>query len=185
MNVWLNGYTFIISVFCLFVFVYLRPHPWHMEFPRIGVESELPANTTAQVTQDLSYICDLHYSLWQHQILNYWARLGIEPTFSWILVRFLTAAPYEHSHKLYLSYGKRIPPELAGWSQGVCRSALLSIRSKKIINVLAFSSFLRSLSFWQFSASSNSSKLHLSSVVMWEMFFTFKNTYDLILYPYK
>ena len=42
--------------FCLFVFVFLGPHPWHVENPRLGVESEwqLPAYTTAQ----------------QHRILN-------------------------------------------------------------------------------------------------------------------
>ena len=43
-----------------------------MEVPRPGVESkmQLPAYTTATATPDLSRICDLHYSLWQRQILN-------------------------------------------------------------------------------------------------------------------
>ena len=43
-----------------------------MEVPRLGVKSELqlPAYTTATVTPDLSPICNLHYILWQHQILN-------------------------------------------------------------------------------------------------------------------
>ena len=47
---------------CLF---FLGPHPWHMEVPRLGVESELhlPAYTTATATQDPSCICDLHCSL--------------------------------------------------------------------------------------------------------------------------
>ena len=41
-----------------------------MEVPRLGVELELqlPAYTTA--TPDPSCICDLHYSSWQHWILN-------------------------------------------------------------------------------------------------------------------
>ena len=41
-----NGFIFFCC-FCLFVF--LRPHPWHMEGPRLGVELELqlPAYTTA------------------------------------------------------------------------------------------------------------------------------------------
>ena len=41
-----------------------------MDIPRLGVESELqlPAYTTAM--QDLSRICDLYHSSWQHQILN-------------------------------------------------------------------------------------------------------------------
>ena len=33
-------------------FVFVGPHPWHMEVPRLGVESELqmPAYTTATAT---------------------------------------------------------------------------------------------------------------------------------------
>mgnify|MGYP007071229935 CR=1 FL=1 len=42
-----------------------------MEVPRLGVASELQlqAYTTATATPDLSCICDLCHSLWQHQIL--------------------------------------------------------------------------------------------------------------------
>ena len=43
-----------------------------MEVPRLGVEAELqlPAYTTAIAMPDLSFICDLHHSLGQHQICN-------------------------------------------------------------------------------------------------------------------
>ena len=43
-----------------------------MEFPRLGVESELElkACTTATAMPDLSHICDLHRHLQQYQILN-------------------------------------------------------------------------------------------------------------------
>ena len=43
-----------------------------MEVPRLGIESELQplAYTTATALQDLSLICNLHRSLWQHWILN-------------------------------------------------------------------------------------------------------------------
>ena len=43
-----------------------------MEFPRLGVESELqlPATATASSIWDPSCICDLHCSSLQHQILN-------------------------------------------------------------------------------------------------------------------
>jgi len=53
-----------------FFFVFLGPHPWHMEVPRIGVQSELqlPAYTTA--TWDPSRICRLYHSSRQHRILN-------------------------------------------------------------------------------------------------------------------
>ena len=45
-----------------------------------GVESELlHSNARATAMPDLSCMCDLHHSLWQHQILNQLsaARVGI------------------------------------------------------------------------------------------------------------
>ena len=42
---------------------------------------------------DLSHICNLHHSSWQHRILTHWARPGIEPTSSWMLVTFVSAEP--------------------------------------------------------------------------------------------
>ena len=61
------------SIFvCLFVCL-LGPYPWHMEVPRLGIESELqlPAySTTATAMWDPSCICDLHHSSWQCWILN-------------------------------------------------------------------------------------------------------------------
>ena len=43
-----------------------------MEIRRLGIELELqlPAYTTAIATPDLSQICVLCHSFWQHQILN-------------------------------------------------------------------------------------------------------------------
>ena len=43
-----------------------------MEVPRLGVklELELPPYTTVITMWDLSHICDLHHSSWQHRILN-------------------------------------------------------------------------------------------------------------------
>ena len=43
-----------------------------MDVPRLGVESELqlPADTTATATQDLSLVCNLHHGSGQRQILN-------------------------------------------------------------------------------------------------------------------
>ena len=50
---------------CFFGFSGL--HPWHMEVPRLGSESELKllAYTTATATPELSHVCDLHCSSWQ------------------------------------------------------------------------------------------------------------------------
>ena len=59
---------FFFLSFCLFLVPLLR----HMEFPRLGVQSELqlPACATATATWDLSHVCDLQHSSWQYQILN-------------------------------------------------------------------------------------------------------------------
>ena len=44
----------------------------HIEVPKLGVKSDLqlPAYTKAPATQDPSWVCSLHHSSWQHQILN-------------------------------------------------------------------------------------------------------------------
>ena len=68
----MNNLFLACLIFVVVVVVFLGLHPWHMEVPRLGVESELqlPASTTATVTQDLSCVCDLRYSSRQHWILN-------------------------------------------------------------------------------------------------------------------
>ena len=54
------------------IFAFLGLHLWHMEFPRLGVESELQllAYATATAVWNLSHVCDLHHSSWQCQMLN-------------------------------------------------------------------------------------------------------------------
>ena len=66
-----------------------------MEAPRIGDESEIQLlpYTTATATQDLSYICNLHYSSQQARSLTHCARPGVEPATSLSLVRFISAVP--------------------------------------------------------------------------------------------
>ena len=56
----------------LFPFVFFRPHPRHMEVPRLGVKSELqlPAYTIATATSDLSRVCDVYRRSRQCRILN-------------------------------------------------------------------------------------------------------------------
>ena len=58
------------SFFCLFVF--LGPHPKHMDMPRLGVESELQllAYTTAIAMPDPRHVFDLHHSSLQCEFLN-------------------------------------------------------------------------------------------------------------------
>ena len=54
------------------IFFFLGPHPWHMEVPTPGVESELQlqACVTATAMADLTHICNLCHSMWHCQILN-------------------------------------------------------------------------------------------------------------------
>ena len=61
-----------LKIVCLFYF--WGPHLWQMEVPGLGVESELQQLTyttaTATASPDLSCVCNLHNSSWQHRILN-------------------------------------------------------------------------------------------------------------------
>ena len=74
-----------------YFFVFLGPHPWHIEVPRLGAESELQllAYTTATATPDPNCVCNMHHSSGQHWILNLWSEARIKPSSSWILVRLL------------------------------------------------------------------------------------------------
>ena len=80
----------------LCVCVFLGLYPQHMEVLSLGVESELqlPAYATATATQDPSHICDLYHSS-RCESLTHWARPGIEPESSWILVGFVTTEPQQ------------------------------------------------------------------------------------------
>jgi len=69
---WNTNFFLSSFLFLSFPFLFLGPHPWQMEDPRLGVESELqlPAYTTATATRGLSHICGLHHSSQQCQVLN-------------------------------------------------------------------------------------------------------------------
>ena len=56
----------------LLLFAFLGMHLWHMEFPRLEVQSELQplAYTTVTAMPDLSCICNLYHSSWQCWMLN-------------------------------------------------------------------------------------------------------------------
>ena len=84
--------SFLSFLSASFLPSFLGPYLLRMEVPRLGVklELQLPAYTTATAMPDPSRICNLHCSLWQHQILNPMSKARIEPVPSWILVGFLT-----------------------------------------------------------------------------------------------
>ena len=58
---------FLVLFIYLFIYCFLGLHAWHVEVPRLGIES---AYTTATATWDPSRICDLYHSSWQRQIPN-------------------------------------------------------------------------------------------------------------------
>ena len=64
-----------------------------MEIPRLGVrwELQLPAYTTATAIRDLSCDHNLHHG--SAGSATHWARPGIKPASSWILVGFITTEP--------------------------------------------------------------------------------------------
>ena len=68
-----NSWTKCFSLFFQEVFFWGEaPNLWHMEFPRLGVQSELqlPDCPTATATPDPSRVCDLQHSTRQHWILK-------------------------------------------------------------------------------------------------------------------
>ena len=69
-------------------FFFSRPHLWHMEAARQGVESELQLPATATGTRDLSLVCDLHSS-WQRQILNPLNKARGQTRILWTLCQIL------------------------------------------------------------------------------------------------
>ena len=91
-NIVLYNVLFEFLIYYTFSFFLFRAHLQHMKVPRLGGELELQlmAFATVTATQDPSHICDLHCSSWQHQILNPLSGPGIKPTFSWILIGFIT-----------------------------------------------------------------------------------------------
>ena len=79
-----NKMILFIYVFYVFLsFVFLGPHPWHMEVPRLGSNWSATYSTAHGNAGSLTY----------------WARPGIETASSWILVRFVSICA-EPQHEL-------------------------------------------------------------------------------------
>ena len=77
-------FNFILFIYC---HVFLGPHLWHTEVPRLGVESEPQpsASARATATRDPSRTRDLHRSSRQRWSLN----PPSEAASSWMLVGFI------------------------------------------------------------------------------------------------
>ena len=89
--------TYIFFFFC---FCFLGPHPGHMEIPRLGVQSELQLSDYVPQPQQcqiwaVSATCTTAHS--NSRSLTHWAKPGIEPASSWILVRFVNHWATNHN----------------------------------------------------------------------------------------
>ena len=77
-----------------------------MKVPRLEVELELQllAYTTATATTDGNYVCDLHHSSWQPQILNPLSRARAQTYIlmytSWVHYHRATTGTPRHSYTL-------------------------------------------------------------------------------------
>ena len=85
--------TKVVFFVFVFVFVFFGPHPWHMEAPRLWVQSQLQplAYTTVTATLDLSHVCDLYHSSQQHWIPNSVSEARDQTRV--FMVRLVTAEP--------------------------------------------------------------------------------------------
>ena len=83
-----------ILIFLIFVFLLFGATPTaHGSFQAKGRIRATSLGLHHSHMWDPSRICDLHWNLWQRWSMTYWARPGIEPTSSWILVGFVSTAP--------------------------------------------------------------------------------------------
>ena len=69
-NIPYGFFLFLFSFLFFLFFNFLGLYLLHMEFPRQGVEPELPLLATATAAWDPSHICDLYHNSQQCQILN-------------------------------------------------------------------------------------------------------------------
>jgi len=94
--------------FFSFFFFFLGPNPWHMEVPRLGVQSELrlPAYTTTKTAMRDLCAASATYTTdhGQHRILKNWVRPEIKISSSWILVGFITAESQQELLKTFYSW---------------------------------------------------------------------------------
>ena len=87
--------------FFFFFLVFLEPHLWHVEVPRLGVKSELhpPAYTAATAMADPSHsYYSLHHSSWQCPIFNPLSEAR-DGTHILMTVRFVPAEPQQELPK--------------------------------------------------------------------------------------
>ena len=87
-------------VFFLFVcFCFSGPYPQHVEVPRLGVNWSYSCQPTPQSQQLGIQATSTYTTVHGNAVsLTHWAKPGIEPTHSWILVRFISTEPWQELH---------------------------------------------------------------------------------------
>ena len=75
-----------------------------MEIPRLGVDQSYSRQSTPQLQQRQIWAVSATYTTAHGHAgsLTHWARPGIEPTISWFLVGFISAAPRRELHNFYI-----------------------------------------------------------------------------------
>ena len=75
-------------------FFFLGPRPRHVKVPRLEVESSYSCRLRPQPHRIQALSSTYTIAHGNARSLAHWARPGIKPTSSWILVRFISAAPW-------------------------------------------------------------------------------------------
>ena len=86
-----------MSQFSFLFFLLCGPQPRHMEVPRLGLSQScsrqpMPQPQPRQI-RTMSETYTMAHS--NARSLTHWMRPGFEPTTSWFLVRFISAAPWQ------------------------------------------------------------------------------------------
>ena len=82
-------FSFCFIYLFIYSFCFLGLHLWHMEVPRLGLNQSCSCWPVPQPQQRRIRATPVTYTAVHRDArsLTHWARLGIEPTSSWILVR--------------------------------------------------------------------------------------------------
>ena len=81
----------------LFFLVFLWPHPWHLEVPRLGLNRSCSCWPTPQPQQRRIQATSMTYTTAHSSTgsLTHWTGPGIKPASSWMLVWFVTTKPQQ------------------------------------------------------------------------------------------
>ena len=88
-------------VFILFYFILIsgllgaKPMAYRSSQARDRIRAVAASLHHSHSTPDLSHVCDLHHSSWQHQILNPLSKARDCTESSWILVGFIITEPQQ------------------------------------------------------------------------------------------